>query len=126
MKHPLLWPLAGAVVAVVGGGTAFAAVEHVPLTTGWYFGLVAGSTVGFGDVVPQDPHGRLVAVLTILLAVPCMGAVFAWLTGHHTAKRLRLHLERAGEDAAAARRIAAATHRHLTGRDHPDAPGGSP
>ena len=125
MKHPA-WPLLAAAGSVTGGGWLFAITEHVPFTTGCWWALVTASTVGFGDVVPHDPHGRLVAALVILTAIPSLAAAWNWAAARHAVKRLAPHLASAREDAAAARRIAAALHKHLTGEDHPDAPGGTP
>lgn len=82
--------LSAAVVAVLGGGAAFAAVTpDTPFTTGVYWAITTASTVGYGDVTPKNPAGRLVAILVMLTAIPMLAAVFALVTGSAAAAGLR-------------------------------------
>jgi voltage-gated potassium channel len=86
--------LTGAVVAVLAGGGAFAAVTpDTPFTTGVYWAITTASTVGYGDVTPKNPAGRIVAVLVMLTAIPMLAAVFALLTGAAAAAGLRRLLD---------------------------------
>lgn len=123
MKKRLLPPAFLAAASVVGGGIWFASAEHLPVITGMYWALTTAATVGYGDITPHGAHGRLVASLVMLVAIPSLGAVFGILAGGHIMKRMAPHNEAMREDAAAARRIAADLHQKLTGDRHPDAPG---
>lgn len=51
-----------AVVCLVAGGLAFAAVEHRSVGTGLYWAVTTATTVGYGDVVPTNTAGRVIAV----------------------------------------------------------------
>jgi voltage-gated potassium channel len=86
--------LTGAVVAVLAGGGAFAAVTPAtPFTTGVYWAITTATTVGYGDVTPKNPVGRLVAILVMLTAIPLLAAVFALVTGSAAAAGLRRLLD---------------------------------
>jgi voltage-gated potassium channel len=82
--------LLGAALSVVGGGVAFAAVTpDTPVTTGLYWAIVTATTVGYGDVTPHNPAGRIVAIIVMLTAIPMSAAVFALLTGAAAVAGLR-------------------------------------
>jgi voltage-gated potassium channel len=84
----------GAVVAVLAGGGAFAAVTpDTPFTTGVYWAITTASTVGYGDVTPKNPAGRLIAILVMLTAIPLFAAAFALVTGSAAAAGLRRLLD---------------------------------
>jgi len=80
------------VLAVVFGGVAFAVVEHVNVGTGLYWAVTTATTVGYGDVVPHNASGRVVAVAVMLTAIPLFGAAFALLAAAATAARLDKYL----------------------------------
>lgn len=111
--------LAAAVACFTAGGWVFSAIEHLPFTTGLYWAVESATTVGYGDVTPHTPAGRLIAVAVMLTTIPLLAAVFARLTSLHIIR----HHARAAADAAATRRIMADLYRHTTGSHHPDAPG---
>lgn len=121
MRHPA-WPLFGAAVCITAGGAAFAAVERLPLTTGWYWALATATTVGYGDVAPHDTAGRAVAAAVMLTAIPLLGAAWAWLAARRVTMHMHPHMRQAMRDAEAARRIAADLYHHTTGQHHPAAP----
>ena len=76
------------------GGLAFAAAEHVPVTTGLYWAVATGTTVGYGDVTPHNPLGRLIAVVVMLTAIPLFGASFSLFASGLAAGHLRLAEQR--------------------------------
>lgn len=126
------WHLLGAAgCCIVGGGAAYSATQHIPFTTGLYWAVETASTVGYGDITPDNPAGRLVALAVMLTTIPMLAACFALFTRQHLAqwwdahhgKRISTELAEIRELAAKARRISADTHRELTGTEHPDAPG---
>jgi len=72
--------IASATVLDALGGVAFAAVEHLPVTTGLYWSVVTATTVGFGDVVPTSPTARLISVFVMLTVIPLFSATFSLFT----------------------------------------------
>lgn len=66
-----------ALLAMLGGGTAFASVEKTSLGNGIYWALSTMTTVGYGDYVPRTATGKAVAAVVMVLGV----AFFAMITG---------------------------------------------
>lgn len=90
--HALLL-IGGAAVCVLVGGTVFAATQHIADTTGWYWALTTATTVGYGDITPKNPAGRLVASAVMVTAIPLLAAAFAVVTGSVVANGIRRLLE---------------------------------
>jgi voltage-gated potassium channel len=74
---------------ILVGGAVFAAVDHLPVTTGFYWAVVTATTVGYGDVTPSNPTGRVVAVVVMLISIPSLAAMFALLTGSAISKGIK-------------------------------------
>ena len=85
--------LAAACGCVLAGGAAFAATQGKPFTTGVYWAVTTATTVGYGDVTPDNGAGRVIAVLVMLTTIPMLASVFALATGDAAAARLRRILE---------------------------------
>ncbi len=81
--------LASAVGCVLVGGALFAATQHLPVTTGWYWAITTATTVGYGDVTPKTAAGRIIASATMLTTIPLLASVFALATGRAAAEGLR-------------------------------------
>lgn len=81
--------LASAAGCVLVGGALFAATQHLPVTTGWYWAITTATTVGYGDVTPKNAAGRVIASLTMLTTIPLLASVFALATGQAAAQGLR-------------------------------------
>jgi drug/metabolite transporter (DMT)-like permease len=74
--------LLGAVVGVVLlGAGLFALAEGLPYTTGLYWAVTSATTVGYGDITPHNPIGRLIASLVMLTAIPLLAGAFAIVSG---------------------------------------------
>lgn len=64
-----------ALLTVLGGGAAFAAIEHGhhdPELTAWdgvWWAMTTVTTVGYGDTYPMTDGGRIVAVLVMLVGI---------------------------------------------------------
>jgi voltage-gated potassium channel len=102
-RHQMYILLGLAFGAIIGGGMAYAVVEHVSVDTGLYWAVTTASTVGYGDVTPHDSPGRLIAVIEMLTAIPLFAGVFATVTATVTSLRLKtilLGLERRVPDEA--------------------------
>ena len=81
--------LAAAIACLLAGAAAFAATQGIPFTTGLYWAITTATTVGYGDVTPHNPAGRLVAALVMLTTIPLLASVFALLTGAAAAAGIR-------------------------------------
>jgi len=74
--------LLGSVAAVVLiGAWLFSLAENLPFTTGLYWAITTATTVGYGDVTPHNPIGRLLASFIMLTTIPMLAAAFALLAG---------------------------------------------
>lgn len=82
----LLWL---ASLAVLLGAVAFMVTQRVSFFTALYWAMTTASTVGYGDVTPKNPVGRVVAIGVMVTAIPLMAAVFANLSAGLTSSRLR-------------------------------------
>lgn len=70
-----------AAACVLAGGEVFAATQGRPFTTGLYWAITTATTVGYGDVTPDNGAGRVVAALVMLTTIPLLASVFALVTG---------------------------------------------
>jgi voltage-gated potassium channel len=91
-RHALML-IGAAVFFIVVGGAAFAATQHLPVTTGWYWAITTATTVGYGDVTPRNASGRIVASLVMLTTIPLLAGAFAVITGSAVARGVRRLLE---------------------------------
>jgi hypothetical protein len=67
------------VAMVVAGAAAITLVEKMPFADTLYFAFVTGLTIGYGDIVPQTPGGRLVALLIGFVGILFTGLMVAVL-----------------------------------------------
>lgn len=67
------------VALVVAGAAAITLVEKMPFADTLYFAFVTGLTIGYGDIVPQTPGGRLVALLIGFVGILFTGMMVAVL-----------------------------------------------
>ena len=61
------------------GAAAVTFVEKMPFSDTLYFAFVTGLTIGYGDIVPQTPGGRLVALLIGFVGILFTGLMVAVL-----------------------------------------------
>src|ERR1700683_1864556 len=73
--------LTGAIALTVLWGALFAATQKLPFTTGLYWAITTATTVGYGDVIPHNAAGRVVASATMLTIIPLLASVFALVPG---------------------------------------------
>jgi voltage-gated potassium channel len=82
--------LLGAIVLVMLiGAELFAVAEGYPFTTGLYWAVTTATTVGYGDITPHNPVGRLIASLVMLTTIPMLAATFAVVSGAAAAAGVR-------------------------------------
>jgi voltage-gated potassium channel len=81
--------LTAAIACMLAGAAAFAATQHYPLTTGLYWAITTATTVGYGDVLPHNGVGRVLASAVMLTTIPLLASVFALVTGAAAAAGVR-------------------------------------
>ena len=87
-RHVLIL-LGSAVAVVLLGAGLFALAEDLPYTTGLYWAVTTATTVGYGDVTPHNPIGKLIASLVMLTTIPMLAAAFAIVSGAAAAAGVR-------------------------------------
>ncbi len=81
--------LGSAAVVVFLGAWLFSLAEALPFTTSLYWAITTATTVGYGDITPHNPIGRLLASLVMLIAIPMLAAAFALVSGAAAAAGVR-------------------------------------
>jgi hypothetical protein len=64
-------------VVMALGTLGFMAVEHMSLADAFYFSVVTIATVGYGDIHPATPPGKILAILMIVFGVGTFLGVIA-------------------------------------------------
>lgn len=80
--------LAGAACVFVGAAL-FALTQHGGYWTALYWAITTATTVGYGDVTPKNPLGRVVAVGVMLTTIPLFASAFAVFASAVVTTRLR-------------------------------------
>lgn len=65
------------IVTVVGGGSLFAALEHIDVGMGLYWATTTVTTVGYGDVTPTTAGGRILAMVVMSAGILSLGFLTA-------------------------------------------------
>lgn len=65
------------IALVVGAALLIAHFEQLPINDALYFSFITGLTIGYGDLVPATPFGRLTAVLLGVVGILFTGMVVA-------------------------------------------------
>jgi len=74
----ILWPIFSGVLAVmVVCGFVVGRIEEWPLGDALYFTFVTGLTIGYGDLTPQYPASRILAILIGFMGIVLTGLVAA-------------------------------------------------
>jgi voltage-gated potassium channel len=70
-----------AIAMIFIGAAAFSIAEGDSYGVALYWAVTTATTVGYGDVLPHDTAGRIIAMFVMLTTIPVFGAVFAMLAG---------------------------------------------
>lgn len=97
--------LGALVICVLVGAGLFALTQHIPYTSGLYWAITTATTVGYGDITPHNPAGRVVASAVMLTCIPLLGASFALITGAAAAAGIRKVLNMGSEFPSGSYRI---------------------
>jgi voltage-gated potassium channel Kch len=68
---------------VVGSGALMRLIDHkeyASVWTGMWWAMQTVTTVGYGDVTPADPNGRIVATFVMLVGIAFLAIVTASIT----------------------------------------------
>lgn len=80
------------VIVVVGSGVLISLVDHAEYPTIWvgmWWAIQTVTTVGYGDVTPSHPAGRLVAVFVMLEGIAFLAITTAAITSSFVARAER-------------------------------------
>ena len=91
-------------IATVVFGLLMTAIDHKNFTTlgqGLWWSVQTVTTVGYGDHVPTDVAGRLVAALVMLLGLAFLAVITAAITSSFVARATEERTRRAGAAAPA-------------------------
>ncbi len=69
--------LIGALFFIVISGAVFSAFEDIPFASGLWYSLITITTVGYGDIVPVTPEGRIFGAFLIVFGVILFSLIVA-------------------------------------------------
>jgi voltage-gated potassium channel Kch len=76
-------------VVVVAGGVVMRLLDHAEYSNVWvgmWWALQTVTTVGYGDVTPKNPSGRIVAILVMLQGIAFLAITTAAITSTFVAR----------------------------------------
>ncbi len=79
------------VVLLVLNGMALSRLEDISISDALYFVFITGLTIGYGDIVPHTPWGRVISIV-----VGMIGVVFAGLIVAVATRALATHRQEGG------------------------------
>jgi voltage-gated potassium channel len=89
VRNRVLALLAVAVTIILAGAGVFAATQGYDYWTGLYWAITTATTVGYGDVLPHNALGRVIASVVMLTTIPIVGAIFSLVVGASAATHIR-------------------------------------
>jgi voltage-gated potassium channel len=93
LRHRRVWSLiAVAVLIILIGAALFALTQHDSYWLALYWAITTATTVGYGDVLPHNTVGRIIASAVMLTTIPIVGAIFGILAGASAVKQIRRFL----------------------------------
>jgi voltage-gated potassium channel len=83
----LLVAIATGIILV--GAALFSVTQHDSYPLSLYWAITTATTVGYGDVLPTNTVGRVIASAVMLTTIPIVGAVFGLLAGASAVSHIR-------------------------------------
>lgn len=68
------------VICIVSGGIAIHFAEGMSIPDGLWWSFVTATTVGYGDISPSTPVGRVIASILMLVGIGLIGALTSTIT----------------------------------------------
>ena len=81
--------LALATLIILSGAGLFSITQHDSYGLSLYWAITTATTVGYGDVLPHNTVGRVIASVVMLTTIPIVGAVFGLLAGASAVSHIR-------------------------------------
>ena len=90
LRHRRVWSLVVvAVLIILLGAGLFALTQHDTYWLALYWAITTATTVGYGDVLPHNTVGRIIASAVMLTTIPIVGAIFSILAGASAVNQIR-------------------------------------
>lgn len=68
------------VICIVSGGIAIHFAEGMSMSDGIWWSFVTATTVGYGDISPSTPIGRIIASILMLVGIGLIGSLTSTIT----------------------------------------------
>ncbi len=81
--------IAGAIVTVLIGVTFYHYVEQLSWLDAYYFSIITLTTVGYGDISPETPAGKIFTTFYIIIGVGIITAFITTFAKWRTDRRVR-------------------------------------
>jgi voltage-gated potassium channel len=78
-----------AVAILLVGAALFSVTQGVDYGTALYWAITTATTVGYGDVLPHDTFGRVLASVVMLTTIPIVGTIFGLVAGASAVSHIR-------------------------------------
>ena len=69
--------IAGLLLVMIAGAFLIADIEQLPLGESLYFAFITDLTIGYGDIAPGTPAGRLISILPGVNGIVFTGLIVA-------------------------------------------------
>ena len=69
--------IAGLLLIIIIGALLISSIEQLPLGESLYFSFITGLTIGYGDIAPGSPAGRVISILLGVNGILFTGLIVA-------------------------------------------------
>ncbi|KRM13184.1 ion channel [Paucilactobacillus suebicus] len=76
------------IIALIGASITFSIAEKVSLPTAFWWGIVTTTTVGYGDISPATPIGKIAAVVLMFVGISFIGMLASAITTYFGSNNL--------------------------------------